>query len=92
MPKPQWTTKPQSDWLTAHLGDFVMAQGKRSTMAHFFGPVYADWFKAFPSPDPTPEQLNEAKGDVDVAKATVMKDIKSVSVDRCIYPIVTLLK
>jgi hypothetical protein len=94
MPKPQWTTKPQSDWLTARLGDFVAAQGtkSKSTMTHFFGPVYADWFKAFPSPDPTPEQLEKAKGDMDVAKATITKDTKSVSVDRCIYPTAALLK
>jgi len=92
MPKPQWTTKPQSDWLAARLGDFVAAQGKKSTMTRFFGPVYADWFKAFPSPDPTPAQLEKAKGDMDVAKATITKDTKSVSVDCCVYPIAALLK
>jgi hypothetical protein len=37
MPKPKWTTKPQSNWLTAHLGDFVAAQEKNlPTMTHFF--------------------------------------------------------
>jgi hypothetical protein len=91
MPKPKWTTKPQSDWLTARLGDFVAAQEKNlPTMTHFFSPVYADWFKAFPSPDPTPKQLADSKGEMDVAKAVITKDTKTVSVDRCVYSTTTL--
>lgn len=48
-------------------------------MKPFFGPIYVDWFKAFPCPEPTVEELAEAKGARDVAKATLEAKIKSVS-------------
>jgi hypothetical protein len=78
MPKPQWTTKEQYEWLTERLPDFTAAQEKKST-AKFFGPLYAEWFKDFPNGDPTAEQLAEANGDRAVAEAKLMKAAKGVS-------------
>ncbi|KIM77360.1 hypothetical protein PILCRDRAFT_91119 [Piloderma croceum F 1598] len=78
MPKHKWTTDEQHDWLSSRMPDFVAAQEKKpSSMKPFFGPIYVDWFKIFPCPEPTVKKLAEAKGAGDVAKATLETKMKS---------------
>ena len=80
MPQPKWTNKEQYDWLSIHIKDFATTQeAKGSAMLRFFSKVYEDWFKEFPCPQPTPKQLEKAKGDPETAKALAMKGMKDVS-------------
>jgi hypothetical protein len=79
MPKPQWTTKEQYDWLTPHLPAFATAQEQKLSMAKFFGPLYAEWFQDFPNASPTAEQLAASGGDQAVAEAKLTKAAKDVS-------------
>jgi hypothetical protein len=80
MPKRQWTTKEQYEWLTGRMPSFTAAQENKSIpIKHFFGPLYVDWFKEFPCPEPTADQLADAKGDKEVAVAKAESSMKSVS-------------
>jgi hypothetical protein len=59
---------------------FTAAQENKSIpIKHFFGPLYVDWFKEFPCPEPTADQLADAKGDKEVAVAKAESSMKSVS-------------
>jgi hypothetical protein len=80
MPKRQWTTKEQHEWLTERMPSFAAAQeNKAITTKHFFGPLYVDWFKEFPCPEPNAKQLADAKGDKKVTVAKAESSMKNVS-------------
>ena len=80
MPKQQWTTKEEHEWLSTRLTAFVEAQEQKSSkMTQFFSPIYTKWFETFPAREPTDEEVAKANGDREVAAATIMKNTQMVS-------------
>jgi hypothetical protein len=79
MPKQQWTTKEEHEWLSTRLTAFVEAQEQKSLkMTQFFSPIYTKWFEMFPACEPTDEKVAKADSNREVAAATIVKKTKTV--------------
>jgi hypothetical protein len=64
MGKRQWTTPAQRDWLEGLIPGFTTAQDDKSTSV-FFEDTFGKWFKKWPTPAPTQEEIEAAKGNVE---------------------------
>lgn len=69
MTRRKWTTPNQEEWLKSHLADFSNAQANRTT-SEFFAPIFKEWRNAWPTPDPTPDDIRQSGN---VEKATHKK-------------------
>lgn len=69
MTRAPWTTPQQMQWLEARLPGFIDAQQKKTTATVFFPDIQKAWQKAFPTPEPTDEDIEKADGNRDVAVA-----------------------
>ena len=73
MTRHKWTTPDQEDWLKSHLAGFGDAQVNKTTSKDFFSVIFKEWRKAWPTPDPTPEEITESGN---MEKATLKKKMK----------------
>ena len=80
MPRKKWTTEQQEKWLSALLPQFCTAQQDKTTQ-NFYPTVYKEWFAKFPSRVPTEEELQDAKGNAQVAAALINKADREVSIN-----------
>jgi hypothetical protein len=78
MPKKAWATKDQISWLMSQLPEFRAAQETKA-VPDFFIDLYAEFFKQWPLPAPTMEEIAEAKGEEEQAKTAKRKANESVS-------------
>jgi hypothetical protein len=67
MTRRKWTTTNQEEWLKSHLGEFSDAQANKNTSKEFFPAIFKEWRNAWPTPDPTPEEITKA-GNVEKGK------------------------
>jgi hypothetical protein len=79
MPKQHWTTAEQRKWLEDRLTAFLEAQQADTLSDIFFPDLYDSWHKLYPIQPVTPEELEKASGDSDVAKRQKKKKIELVS-------------
>ena len=68
MTRRKWTSDDQEDWLKAQLSSFTEAQAKKSTTSDFFPKALTEWRKAWPVPEPTAEEIAQAKNVQDAIK------------------------
>jgi hypothetical protein len=78
MPKKTWANKSQMDWLASQLPEFRSAQESK-TVPDFFSRLYAEYYKQWPLPAPTSQEIAEAEGDKEKAKTAKQKANESVS-------------
>jgi hypothetical protein len=78
MPKKKWATLEQEAWLQERLSDFLHAQQQKTTTT-FFPPIYEAWYKMYPRPAPTAEEIEEA-GAMAKAQAVIKKKEREVSI------------
>lgn len=59
MTRRKWTTTNQEEWLNSRLAEFSDAQASKTTK-EFFPAVLKAWRDAWPTPDPTLEEITQA--------------------------------
>ncbi|KAI0042928.1 hypothetical protein FA95DRAFT_1467866, partial [Auriscalpium vulgare] len=64
-----WTTPSQEEWLEQVLTRFLDTNGEQPAKKKWWEATYADWFKKFPLPPPSAEQVEKAGGDLAAAAA-----------------------
>jgi hypothetical protein len=79
MGKRRWTTPDQQQWLEALIPAFVKAQDDKTTTSVFFPETHQAWQKEWPVKKPTPQEIQDAKGDEQAALATKIKAVEDVS-------------
>ena len=52
-------TTQQKEWLNSHLAEFSDAQADH-TLKEFYSAILEEWRNAWPTPDPTPEEIMQA--------------------------------
>jgi hypothetical protein len=90
MGKKQWTTPDQRTWLQARISTFTTAQVNRST-ATFFESTYRGWHKKWPTPAPTEKDIDDAKGDLERARATLQKKMEEVRLHYNVFIVIPIL-
>lgn len=78
MPRLQWTTSEQFEWLSERIPDFTEAQ-QAGTLATFYLSLIQKWIQKNPLEDPTDEELQKAKGSAAAARKTQIEYWKKVS-------------
>ncbi|KAI0757899.1 hypothetical protein BC629DRAFT_1266079, partial [Irpex lacteus] len=61
-----WTTADQLAWLKERVSNFLAAREK-GTLEELWPQLYQGWFDAFPEPEPSAEDLQNAGGSKDIA-------------------------
>lgn len=79
MGKRQWTTEAQRAWLEELIPTFVQAQQEKTTQ-DFFLDTYRQWHGKWPTPAPTEEEVEKAKGSADRVVAEKKKAVENVRV------------
>ena len=77
MGKRPWTTPAQRAWLKALIPDFTTAQDGKTTEV-FFEDTFTKWYVKWPTPVPTQDEIEEAKGSLEkvlTEKEKFMKDV-----------------
>jgi hypothetical protein len=59
MTRRKWTTTNQEEWLKSRLAGFSDAQANKTTTKEFFPTIFKEWRSAWPTPDPTPEEITQ---------------------------------
>ena len=57
----KWTSDDQEEWLKAWLSLFTEAQANKTTTSKFFPQTLTEWRKAWPVPEPTGDEIAQAK-------------------------------
>jgi hypothetical protein len=60
MTRRKWTTTDQEEWLKSYLAGFSDAQANKTTSKEFYPAILKEWRKAWPTPDPTLEEITQA--------------------------------
>jgi len=79
MGKRCWMTPDQRKWLEARIPEFVQAQKDKTTSSIFFPGIHGAWQQQWPIEPPTPDEVQHAKGDENVALALKTKATEEVS-------------
>jgi len=70
----KWTSDDQEEWLKARLSLFTEAQAQKTTTSEFFPKVLTEWRKAWPVPEPTADEIAQAKNVEDAIKKKRTRD------------------
>lgn len=79
MTRAAWPTPEQKAWLEARVPAFIDAQQKKITSTLFFPLTHKEWQQQFPTLPPDEKELEEAKGNLDIAVAKKKKFWENVS-------------
>ena len=74
MTRRKWTSDDQEEWLKAQLPSFTEAQAKKAMMSEFFPKALTEWRKAWPVPEPTADEIAQAKNLEDAKKKKRTRD------------------
>lgn len=66
-------------WLEARVPAFVEAQQNKTTSTTFFPEAHKEWAEQFPTPEPTENEVEDAKGNMAAAVAKKHKFWEKVS-------------
>ena len=81
----KWTTTEQEDWLKGQIAAFIETQVNKTTASAFFPETLKDWRKAWPTPEPTPEEAATLKIPGEVTKKKRAKDNEVSQLVRCTH-------
>ena len=79
MTRKAWTTNAQRDWLEVRLAAFHEAQKTKKTATEFFPLTQRAFKEEWPVEDPTNEEIADAGGSIEKAKAIKSKALNTVS-------------